>query len=146
MLMRRTTPRNWMDRFFDDMRHELGNFEPLEEFAGEWSLALDVDENDDSYVVTTPIPGVKADDIHVSLHDNVLTISAEIEDSHKEESNGGKRVIQERRYGKYSRSVRFPMPVKSDKVDADYDNGVLTLTVPKSEEVKPRTISVKAKS
>ena len=135
-----------MDRFFDDMRHELGNFEPFEEFAGEWSLALDVDEHDDNYVVTTSIPGVKADDIHVSLHDNVLTISVEIEDSHKEESNGGKRVIQERRYGKYSRSVRFPMPVKSDAVEADYDNGILTLTIPKSEEVKPRTINVKAKS
>ncbi|QPC82216.1 Hsp20/alpha crystallin family protein [Phototrophicus methaneseepsis] len=146
MLVRRTPTTRWIDRFFDDMRREMSNFEPSDEFNADYSLALDVDEEDDAYVVSTSIPGVKADDIHVSLNDNVLTISAEVQDNRESEDNNGKRVIRERHYGKFSRSVRFPVPVNSEAVEADYDNGVLTLNVPKSENVKPRTISVKAKS
>lgn len=146
MLMRRTPSNRWIDRFFDDMRREMSNFEPSEEFNADYSLALDVDEEDNGYVVSTSIPGVNPDDIHVSLNDNVLTISAEVQDSREEKDGNGKRVIRERHYGRFSRSVRFPVPVDSETVEANYDNGVLTLNVPKAENVKPRTIAVKAKS
>lgn len=146
MLMRRTPGNRWLDRWVEDVRDELrGMMTPFgeTELDGDFSLALDVDENDNAYHVKTAIPGVKPEDIQVRLHDNVLTISAEIQDEHEEEN--GKRIIRERRYGKYARSVRFPVPVKSDEVEAEYENGVLMLSVPKSEAVQPRQIEIKRK-
>ena len=107
-----------------------------------WGLALDVIEHEDGYTVKASVPGITPDNLNVTLEDNVLTIQGEVkEDETIEESN---YHIRERRTGSFSRSVRFPVPVEGDKVEAEYENGVLTLTIPKAEAVKPKRIAVKA--
>jgi len=107
------------------------------------TLALDVVENETSYIVSTTLPGVNADDIKISLHEDVLTISAEIAQP-TEQKDGEHVLLRERTWGKFSRSVRLPNAVNGDGVEASYDNGVLHLTLPKTENAQPRTIPVKA--
>ncbi len=112
------------------------------EVVGSWNLALDVSETGDGFTVKASLPGVSPEDLNVTLEDNVLTVQGEVkDDATTEESN---YHIRERRYGNFSRSVRFPVPVESDKVEAQYENGVLTLTIPKAEAVKPKKIEIKA--
>jgi HSP20 family protein len=114
------------------------------EIVGSWNLALDVAEKGDVFTVKASLPGISPDDLNVTLEDNVLTIQGEVkEDETIEESN---YHIRERRTGSFSRSVRFPVPVESDKVEAEFENGVLTLSIPKAEAVKPKRIAVKANS
>jgi HSP20 family protein len=116
---------------------------PREE-TRQWSLPLDVVENDDGYVVKASIPGVDPENLDVTLEDNVLTIKAEVM---SEEITEDEQVhIRERRTGSFSRSLRFPMDVNSDGIEATYTNGVLSLNVPKAEEVKPKQISIKVNS
>lgn len=106
-----------------------------------WGLPLDVTENEDAYVVKASVPGVSAEDLDVTLEDNVLTIKGEIAADEKVEDV--RYHIRERRFGSFSRSLRFPVDVNADGVEASYVNGVLTLNVPKAEEVKPKQITVK---
>ena len=114
------------------------------EIVGSWNLALDVAEKGDVFTVKASLPGISPDDLNVTLEDNVLTIQGEVkEDETIEESN---YHIRERRTGSFSRSVRFPVPVESDKVEAEFEDGVLTLSIPKAEAVKPKRIAVKANS
>lgn len=112
------------------------------EVVGSWGLALDVAEQGELFLVKASIPGINPDDLNVTLEDNVLTIQGETKDDQTIDENT--YHIRERRYGSFSRSVRFPVPVEGDKVEAEYDSGVLTLTIPKAEAVKPKRITVKA--
>lgn len=112
------------------------------EVVGSWGLALDVAEQGENFTVKASIPGINPDDLNVTLEDNVLTIQGETKDD--QTIDEGSYHIRERRYGSFSRSVRFPVPVEGEKVEAEYENGVLTLTVPKAEAVKPKRINVKA--
>ena len=130
-----------MDRVLDESLRSTYDTEG-EELQGA-PLALDVHENETEYTVTTSLPGVDADNIDVNLHDDFLTITAEIPETVVENENG-RTLLRERHYGKFSRRIRLPQPVNSDNVEAAYDNGVLTLTLPKSEAVLPRSIPVKA--
>ena len=104
------------------------------------TVALDVAENEDGYAVLATIPGVSADDIEIVLEDDVLTIKGEIPANTVLEEK--QYHIRERRFGKFSRSIRFPAGVDADNIEATYENGILMLNVPKVEEVKPRRISV----
>lgn len=131
MLIRRT-PTN-MDRIFNEWNRALSNNNTN-------SLALDVHENEDGFTIVADVPGMDSENIDIRLHDDVLTITAE-HNSEKTEERGN-AVLQERHYGKMSRSLRFPVNVNSDAVEADYNNGVLTVNVPKAEEVKPRRIEI----
>lgn len=132
MLMRR--PRaSLIDRMFEDMFSSM----PMERFT----LPLDVIERENEYVVTTTIAGVNPEDIEVKLDDDVLSISAEIHEESKDENE--RTLIRERRYGKFSRSIRFGLPVQGENIEADYDKGVLTLRVPKAEASQPKRINVK---
>ncbi|MFQ5995145.1 MAG: Hsp20/alpha crystallin family protein [Acidiferrobacterales bacterium] len=133
----------WLDDDFDDAFE--GFFRPVSHYnePGKRSLvpAIDVSENDSGYVVRAELPGVKKDDINVTLEDGVLTISAETKSEHEEKDDG--RVIrQERHYGKYTRSLRLGTELDQDKVKASYKDGVLELSLPKSEAVKPKQIAV----
>jgi len=130
MLIRRT-PAN-IDRFFNDWNRSVNNSKP--------NITLDVHENEDAYTILADVPGINSENIDIRLHDDVLTISAENSVENTEER--GKAILQERQYGKTSRSLRFPVNVNADSVAADYSNGVLTVTVPKAEEVKPRRIEI----
>ena len=128
-----------------DLREELEHlFEsPLSratEFLG-WTPAFDVYEEKDNFVVKAELPGMKKEDINVSLHDGDLIISGE----RKSETKGeGTEVYRAERYfGKFQRSVSLPATVAANSVKAEYKDGVLTVTLPKSEEAKPRQIEVK---
>ena len=105
-----------------------------------WAPALDVREDKDSYSVRTELPGLKREDIDVSLQDGALVISGErkIETV----SEGTEVHRQERYYGKFQRVLALPEPVAADKVKAEYKDGVLTVTLPKTEEAKPKKIDV----
>lgn len=130
---------NAMDRLFEDTWR--GNWPTSVRWAGFESPALDIHENDKAYTVVAPLPGVNPDQINVKLQNGVLTISGEI--GEPEVKDDAKVVVQERYYGKFSRSVTLPQLVDSDKVEATYDNGVLTLNLPKSPEAQPKQISIK---
>ena len=134
--------RNAMDRLFEDSYIRPSRLWP-ELGRGELSLDLDVYQTDNDVVVKATIPGIKPDEVDISLTGDVLTIKGE----HKEEKEVKEEDYfrKERRYGSFSRSIQIPVSVKSDKAEAVFDNGVLTLTLPKAEEVKPKQIKVKAK-
>ena len=104
---------------------------------------VDLIEKDDHYTLSAELPGVKKEDIKVSVENNVLTLSAEKHDEQEGKENGVYR--RERAYGKVSRSFNLGDEVTPDKIDANYKDGVLTLTLTKKEEVKPREIEVKVK-
>lgn len=127
-----------MDRLFEEVTNNYEGNEWTE--AGNW-LALDVHDNGESYFVEADLPGFNADDIDITLHDHTLTISGEM--SRSEPQEGENRILAERRYGLFRRSVRLPDAVDADAVEANYENGVLKLTLPKSEAAKPRQITVK---
>jgi HSP20 family protein len=107
------------------------------------TVALDVTEDEDVYAVIASVPGINPDDIEITMEDNVLTIEGEITSNDEEET--AKYHLRERRYGSFKRSIRFPLTVDADAIDANYDRGLLTLTVPKAEIVKPRRIEISVK-
>jgi len=105
-----------------------------------WLPALDAHEDKESFTVQVELPGFKREDIQVSLQDGVLTISGE----RKEEKVSKETEVhrQERYYGKFARALTLPTAVAADKVKAAYKDGVLTVTLPKAEEAKPKQIDV----
>lgn len=103
--------------------------------------AMDIKERDDEYVIVADIPGAKKEDIDVTMENGILTITAETK-SEKEEKQGERVLRQERRYGKYVRSLRLGTQIDEKKVKANYKDGVLELILPKAEEVKPKKITV----
>ena len=105
-------------------------------------LALDVFEAGMGYTVVANLPGVTADNIDIRAEDDVLTISAEIVDTVVEDEDS-RNLLQERRTGKFSRSVRLPQPVDIEHIEATYNNGVLELNLPKLPEAQPKQIKVK---
>lgn len=105
-----------------------------------WAPALDVHEDDEKVTVQVELAGMKKEDFDISLQDDVLTISGErTADSARRE---GESFRSERLFGSFSRSVTLPAPVKSGDVTASYKDGILTVTLPKAEEAKPRKIQV----
>jgi HSP20 family protein len=111
--------------------------------ASRWAnlnIAVDVAENENGYLVKASLPGLSVDDVEVTLEDNVLTLKGEMKADETIEDE--QYHVRERRYGSFSRSIRFPMLVNGDAVAAKFENGVLSLQVPKAEEVKPRRITI----
>lgn len=132
-----TTLRQAMDRLFEDSFVGPTGFST----AAIPEVATDMYETDSDVVIKAELPGVKPEEVDVSVTNNVLTIKGE----HKEEREDKETNYwrKELRYGNFSRSLRLPTSVDSDKADAVFKNGVLTLTIPKTEEVKPKQIKVK---
>lgn len=108
----------------------------------EWNVALDVAETEDNYFVTATIPGVNVEDIEITLEDDVLMLKGEIKQD--EVAEEAKYHLRERRYGNFSRKIRFPMAVNGDAIEATYTNGILSLNIPKAEAVKPKRITINA--
>ena len=136
---------NWSP--FSNLRDHLnrlfelsGDGRPAESF-GDWAPALDAFEDKDKYVVSVELPGMKKEDINVTVHDGILTVSGERR--HEKDVKEGTVHRTERYYGKFSRSVSLPAVVKSDKVAAAYKDGILSIEIPKAEEAKPKQIEVK---
>ena len=130
------------DDLFEGFFHPISLFE--ESVSENLVPAMDVKETDDDIVITAELPGIEKDDIEITLENGVLTISAESK-SETEEKEGEKVVRQERRYGKYVRSMRLGTEIDESKIKADYKDGILALTLPKAEEVKPKKITVDIK-
>lgn len=105
-----------------------------------WAPALDVQEDKDKFTIRVELPGLKREDIDVSLQDDALVISGERQSEKVEE--GVEIHRQERFYGKFQRALTLPEPVAADAVKADYKDGVLTVTLPKREEAKPKQIDI----
>jgi HSP20 family protein len=112
--------------------------------AGVGSFPIDVRENENDYVVHASLPGIKPDDVQITVHGDTLTIRGEIKG--EEEKKGEQWHIRERRSGVYQRSLSLGTPVSSDRAEATFEHGVLTLTLPKAEEAKPRQIKIGGKS
>jgi len=130
--------RDAMERMFEE-----SFIRPLAPFGlwAEGTLGVDMYETDDRVVVRTAIPGVKGEDINISIAGDTLSIKAE--SKAEEEVKRENYLRRERRHGAYRRSVALPGGLKTDKAVADLSDGILTLTFPKAEEVKPRTIKIK---
>jgi HSP20 family protein len=105
-----------------------------------WAPALDVQEDKDNFRVRVELPGLKREDIEVSLDDGAVVISGERKPETVAEGTEVHR--QERYYGKFSRALTLPAALAGDKVTAAYKDGILTVTLPKAEEAKPKTIAV----
>jgi HSP20 family protein len=121
------------DRFFGEM--------PLAEGPEAWMPSIDISETDGSVMVKAEMPGMEAKDIDIDITGDVLTLRGEkkVEEEKKEE----RYYCRERHYGSFQRSFRLPAGVHSDKVDAKFKNGVLTIDIPKSEESKHQRIEIK---
>jgi HSP20 family protein len=132
------TLREAMDRLFDDAFTS-----PVRPSAAAIVPAIDLYETANEVVAKVNLPGMKTDDVEISVSADILTLRGEMKASNeKKEAN---YHIFERRVGAFERSVRLPTEVQTDKAKADFEDGVLTITLPKSEEVKPRVINIKAK-
>jgi HSP20 family protein len=108
-----------------------------------WFPALDVREAEDRFEVTMDLPGLEPDDVTITFEDRILTIKGQREHSSEDEGETYHRV--ERSYGSFAQSVRMPVAANGEQAEASFDKGVLTVTVPKVEAAKPRTIEVTAK-
>ncbi|MCP5303461.1 MAG: Hsp20/alpha crystallin family protein [Pseudomonadales bacterium] len=106
-------------------------------------LPIDVQENESAYTVVTNLPGLTPDQIDVNIHENILTVSGEVQKVENKDDKT-RNLIQERVYGKFSRSINLPQTIDVEHVEASYDNGVLTLTLPKLPSAQPRQIEIKS--
>ena len=124
------------------MRHHFNRdlFQPAET---QISPRINVEENDNAWTITAELPGVDKGDVKVNYQDNVLTISGEKKFEKEDKDKNYHRV--ERSYGKFSRSLNINSAILADKIDASYKDGVLTISLPKAEEAKPKLIDVKVK-
>ena len=109
-----------------------------------WGLAVDMFETDDQLVVKASVPGVKPENLDVTVQGETLTIKGDMKEE-REDQQQGRYHFRERRQGAFSRTLSLPFPIQSDKVQASFENGVLTLTLPKAETIRPRTIKVQTK-
>ncbi len=108
--------------------------------TGAMSLPLDISETENEFVVKASLPGVKPDDVQITVHGDTLTIRAETKA--EEEKKGETWHVRERRFGTFQRSVSLATPISADKASAQFEHGVLTLALPKAEEAKPKQIKV----
>ncbi|MCX8048910.1 MAG: Hsp20/alpha crystallin family protein [Methylohalobius sp.] len=139
-------PWSLLDRFEREMERSLESMRRLirpeeETAAAVWAPSIDIKEEADRYVVQADLPGVKPEDIEVTLQNGVLTIKGERQTEAKEEKENYRRI--ERFYGSFFRRFTLPETVEEEKIEANYDKGVLTISIPKKPEVQPKKISVK---
>lgn len=133
--LRREMDRLW-DEYFGPGRRAL---KPLE---AEWVPSVDISETADKLTVKAEIPGIDIKDIEISISGDLLTLKGE-KKSEREEKEENYHLV-ERSYGSFARTIRLPVSVETDKIEATYKNGVLTITCPKKEEVKAKPIQIKA--
>ena len=132
-------PMSHMDEFDALAREMWKSWEPLT-FHPSFMSSLDIYEENDELVVKADLPGLKNEDINISLEEGVLTVKAERED--EEVSEDATHYLRERRFGKYSRSMKLPFQVDGENISATMERGVLHIRLPKAEEAKPKHIEV----
>ena len=129
---------NEVGRIFGDLfaAHE-GGTDTEEAF---WRPTVDISETENGYEIRAELPGVSENDVNVSVTDNVLTVKGEKRQEEETEGKNYRRV--ERRYGSFQRRFTLPSEVKTDDIKAEFNGGVLTLSIPKPEAVKPTEIPI----
>jgi HSP20 family protein len=137
-LDRLTNMRAEMDRVFEST---VGSFSPPPAPLSRWNPAVNVYQDKDQFTVVVELPGLKKEEIEISLHEDTLTISGE----RKREESSEQEFLTERLYGKFQRSLTLPTAVDAEKVKASYKDGLLQVVLPKPEEAKPKQIEVALK-
>ena len=134
-----STMREDMERLFDSM---LSRY-PRERVQAVWAPSIDVEETNDAVIIRAELPGMKREDIKVTVAEDTVTISGE----RKYESDRKDRTFHriERAYGSFQRAIALPVSVQGDKAEASYRAGVLELTMPKADRVKAREITIESK-
>ena len=137
-LDRLTNMRAEMDRVFEST---VGSFSRSPASLSRWNPAVNVYQDKDRFTVVVELPGLKKEEIEISLHDDTLTIAGE----RKREESSAQEFLTERLYGKFQRSLTLPTAVDAEKVKASYKDGLLQVVLPKAEEAKPKQIEVALK-
>ncbi|MEJ2215583.1 MAG: Hsp20/alpha crystallin family protein [Gemmatimonadota bacterium] len=130
----------------DDLRREMGRW--FGDVSDQWETSLrtlptEVVETNEELRFMMEIPGMRLEDIDLTVENNILTVSGEKKEERKEGEGEGSYRLYERRYGHFERSFVLPQHANASQVDARYENGVLTVTFPKVEEAKPRRIEIR---
>lgn len=131
-----------MNRLFSSTFSRSSSDEQM--YGSAWNPSVDIFENKDNIVLEAELPGLKPEDVDISIENNVLTISGERKFEKKDEGDNFHRV--ERSYGSFTRSFTLPPTVNAEDATAEFENGILHLTLAKREEAKPRRIEIKAGS
>lgn len=126
--------RRQMDTMFDEM---IGLDSAKK---GAWKPAIELQDQDDNLILRAEIPGIEGKDLDIRVSRNAVTLRGEHQYDHKREEKG--YVRSEFYYGKFERAIALPVPVQNDQVQAEFANGILTLTLPKAEEVKNRVVKI----
>lgn len=144
-LVRRTSPlgelvslRQAMDRLFEDSFVRPRSFGPMAE--GSLALPLDITNSPDALLVDAALPGIRPEDVEITVEDGTLTIRAE--SSTERQTGEGETLISEIRHGSVSRAIALPSGLEPDKASASFEHGVLHLRIPRAEAVKPRQIRI----
>jgi HSP20 family protein len=132
------TLREAMNQLFDDSFTR-----PLGMSGGSVLPAIDLYQDDEQVVVRAALPGLKSDDVQISVTADMLTLRGEFK--LENEPKDVTYHLREQRYGAFERSLRLPTDVQTDKAKAEFNNGVLTISLPKAEAVKPKLINIKAR-
>lgn len=135
--------RGRMDRMFNEMLGDIwGQGAGSEEYSARvWAPPVDIRESDEALTFTAELPGLTKDDVSITVENNVLTLAGERK--FEKEAKGETFHRVERAYGGFSRSFTLPATVQTDQVEARFEHGVLTISLPKQEESKPRKITIK---
>jgi len=140
------SPFDQLNRLRDEIdqvfQSSFGNWGGTKGFFEGWSPAVDLIDEKDKFIVQAELPGMKKDEIEVSLHGDMLNISGERKKEHEEKEGEGYR--SERYFGRFQRSVQLPQAVDGNKIEATYRDGVLCISLPKTEEAKRKQIPIKA--
>jgi HSP20 family protein len=146
MALIRWEPTRELQTIQQEMNRLFGTFFDAPEGGGNaegrrrWIPAMDVTEEGQEFVLRADLPGLREQDVNIEVEDNVLTISGERRSEHEDRKEGYYRV--ERAAGRFSRSLTLPEGVDPDSIQANFDNGVLTVRIPKPEERKPRRVAI----
>ena len=135
------TLRQAMDHLFEDaMVNTSRTWDPSGQRGGH--LPLDIYTTQDAIVIRAAVPCVNPDDVEITIEGSAVTIRGETKPD--QVADGATWLVQEQRFGSFARTIDLGLPVQADKADAKFENGVLTLTIPKAEEIKPKIIKVKS--
>jgi HSP20 family protein len=133
------TTRREIDRVFDRFFSQAGSM------AGPWVPVVDVRETKDAIEVVAELPGLRPEDVEVSIENNVLSISGEKKQERTEGSEEAEYHLVERHCGRFERSFTLPRTVNAEKIAARFEEGLLTVTLPKAEAAKPRRVEIRTK-
>ncbi len=131
--VRRTSRRRTLDEIMRDYDQD---------YSAELTFPIDVKADSDSFTITALLPGIHPEDLDIQIVNEIVTIAGEL---HADRDEDGSYLLAERPSGKFHRVISLPTPLNANDVEANLENGVLTLVVPKAEEAKPRTIKIKQK-